>query len=169
MNGRFALPLLLILSGCNSEIYVRNGVTDGDRFTLAPQATEDRDPVLQSWVAYSLAKSICQLDAGDANPARHSSFHCESRARAALARSWAENQGAQAEDPYLDALAAVRAAGLVREYTAHYFAERHWSLPADLDTGAFDIWRHRHLTGHRPETRIIGSWSYQPGTELTAR
>jgi hypothetical protein len=61
---KLALFPFLLLVACNSEIYTRDGVTDGDSFYLAPQAFQDDDPVLQSWVAYSLMKSACQLDIG---------------------------------------------------------------------------------------------------------
>ena len=62
--------LLLVLAACNSSIYTKDGVTDGDTFYLAPRAWADDDPVLQSWVAYSLARSACQLEVGGDNPAR---------------------------------------------------------------------------------------------------
>jgi len=52
---------LLPLVALGSEIFTRDGVTDGDTFYLAPQAYSDDDPVLQSWVTYSLMKSACQL------------------------------------------------------------------------------------------------------------
>ncbi|MDH3835039.1 MAG: hypothetical protein OES34_12915, partial [Nitrosopumilus sp.] len=71
------LIALVLITGCNKEIYVRDGVTDGDTFYLAPVASVDTDPALQSWVAYSLAKSVCQLELGGDNPARQSSYDCE--------------------------------------------------------------------------------------------
>ena len=111
------LLALVVLAGCNNEIYVRDGVTDGDTFYLAPVAMVDTDPALQSWVAYSLTRSVCQLELGGENPARASSFDCEFRARDVLADAWAEHC---AEDPaisddYLDKLLAVRAAGFLGE------------------------------------------------------
>ena len=52
----------ILLGACHSEIYVRDGVTDGDTFYLSHEAMYDPDPALQSWVAYSLMKSTCQLE-----------------------------------------------------------------------------------------------------------
>ena len=74
------LPALILLStilaGCNGEIYVRDGVTDGDTFYLAERALADSDPVLQTWVSYSLARSASQLQIGGDNPARTSLLIC---------------------------------------------------------------------------------------------
>ena len=44
---------LLMLSACNSEIYVRDGVTDGDTFYLAERALTDDDRINQpdGWLA----------------------------------------------------------------------------------------------------------------------
>ena len=157
------LLALVVLAGCNNEIYVRDGVTDGDTFYLAPVAMLDTDPALQSWVAYSLTKSVCQLELGGDNPARASSFDCELKARDVLADVWAEQC---AEDPaisddYLDELLAVRAAGFLGEYTAHYFRRDDWQVAAEVDVDAFEDWRREHLRGHRPQTRIVGSWGYR--------
>ena len=80
MRKLVLLPILL-LTACNSEIYTRDGVTDGDTFYLAPRAYEEDDPVLQSWVAYSLIKSTCQLSVGGEIPARVSDYGCEFTAR----------------------------------------------------------------------------------------
>ena len=65
-----ALLVLFPVIASGGEIYTRDGVTDGDTFYLAPRAWADDDPVLQSWVAYSLMKSTCQLEIGGDNPAR---------------------------------------------------------------------------------------------------
>jgi len=153
---------LLLLHGCNNEIYVRDGVTDGDTFYLAPVASVDTNPVLQSWVAYSLTKSVCQLELGGDNPARQSSYDCELRARTVLADTWAEYR---ADDPaladvYLDTLVAVRDAGFLGGYTARFFGRRDWQIPDDADVNAFDEWRRQHLRRHRPQTRIVGYWGY---------
>ena len=75
---------LAALAACNGEIYVRDGVTDGDTFFLAERAMADGDPAYQSWVRYSLARSACQLQLGGDNPARQSSFECELSARRML-------------------------------------------------------------------------------------
>lgn len=157
------LLALVVLAGCNSEIYVRDGVTDGDTFFLAPVALVDTDPALQSWVAYSLMKSVCQLELGGDNPARQSSYDCELRARGVLVDAWAEQcaENPALGDDYLDELLAVRAAGYLSEYTAHYFWRDEWQLPVEVDVNAFEEWRREHLRDHQPQTRIIGSWGYQ--------
>ena len=38
MIARLVPLVLVVLAGCNSQIYVRDHVTDGDTFYLAPQA-----------------------------------------------------------------------------------------------------------------------------------
>jgi hypothetical protein len=156
------LALVVLLTACNGEIYVRDGVTDGDTFYLAERALSDDDPVLQSWVSYSLTGSTCQLQIGGENPARASSFNCELAAREHLLESWAEKKARHdgASDPYLDQLAAVAEAGFLREYVATYLGRRSWQVPSDLDISAFDAWRKVGLSRHKPETRIIGSWNY---------
>ena len=158
-----ALPILCLLTACNGEIYTRDGVTDGDTFYLAPRAYQDDDPALQSWVAYSLMRSACQLEIGGPNPARANNFGCEFTARKHLVETWEEQRAtsAGASDAYLDVLVRVRDAGHLDEYTLHYFGKRDWKVPADVDIDAFRQWRRRNLRRHRPETRIIGSWGYR--------
>ena len=163
--SRFRAALLAVaalLAACNGEIYVRDGITDGDTFYLAERALTDDDPVLQSWVSYSLTRSTCQLRIGGENPARASSFDCELAAREHLLESWVEKKPRHtgASDPYLDQLAEIAEAGFLREYVAAYFARRNWQLPPDLDMPAFGAWRRAALSRHEPETRIIGSWNY---------
>ena len=154
---------LVAVAGCNGEIYTRDGVTDGDAFYLAPSAWQDDDPVLQSWVAYSLVKSACQLDIGGPNPARVSDYGCEFTARRHLVETWEaqrkEHEGAT--DSYLDQLVIVRDAGFLDEYTVRYFGRRHWQVPVEVDVDAFRRWQRKHLRRHKPETRIIGSWAYR--------
>lgn len=154
--------LLPTLAGA-SEIYTRDGVTDGDIFYLAPSAFSNDDPAFQSWVAYSLMKSTCQLKIGGDNPARSNSFECEFTARRHLINAWEEkhqnNQGIT--DDYLDALGNVNEAGYLAEYTSHYFGKKDWQLPDGIRTDAFREWRKKNLRGHRPKTRIIGSWNYR--------
>lgn len=155
---------LLLLAGCNTSIYTRDGVTDGDTFYLAPRAWADDDPVLQSWVAYSLMKSACQLELGGENPARNSDYGCEFTARRRLVDAW-EAQRAQhkgAKDPYLDALLRVSEAGFLDEYTVRYFGRDDWQVPAEVDMDRFAGWQRDHLRGHHPETHLIGSWNYGP-------
>ena len=155
--------VLIVVAGCDGGVYVRDGVTDGDTFYLAEYAYYDDDPVLQSWVAYSLDLSACQLMLGGDNPAHNSSFECEYGARLALADTWHEHTS---EDPehtnaYLDDLLAIREAGFLREYVADGYARRGWELPEDLAIAEYDRWRDDYLKGHRHERRIIGSWNYR--------
>ena len=158
------IPILLALAACNPAVYTRDGVTDGDSFFLAPRAWADDDPVLQSWVTYSLVRSACQLEIGGDNPARNSDYGCEFTARRHLVDAWEEQRSEHttAEDPYLDALLRVRAAGYLDEYTVRYFGRDDWVVPAEVRVDEFERWQRRHLRGHRPETRIIGSWNYRP-------
>ena len=154
---------LLLLTACNGGIYTRDGVTDGDSFYLAPRAYEDDDPALQSWVAYSLMKSACQLQVGGPNPARVSDYGCEFTARQRLVEAWElqrlEHPGAS--DVYLDQLLTVRQAGFLDEYTVRYFGKKHWQVPAEVNIDDFRRWQRQHLRHHKPETRIIGSWAYR--------
>ncbi|MGB5354144.1 MAG: hypothetical protein WBN32_11080 [Woeseia sp.] len=158
MMLRFAL-LYLLLAGCSSEIYLRDGVTDGDTFYLAEQALLDNDPVLQSWVSYSLTLSACKLAIGEANPARSSSFECELMARRHLVETWREHRAA-GSNSYLDTLDHLYDIGLLREYVAANFHEKHWTLPADLDLITYQDYAQRRLHNHKPVTRIVGSWNY---------
>ena len=159
---RLVILSSLLLAACNSEIYTRDGVTDGDAFYLAPYALHDDDPVLQSWVSYSLMKSTCQLGVGGDVPARVSDYGCELTARQHLVDTWQSQrpQHNDATDAYLDALLDVRDAGFLREYTVHYFGRKSWQLPAELRIDDFQRWRGKHLRRHKAETRIIGSWGY---------
>jgi hypothetical protein len=159
-----AILVLLPLAALGSEIFTRDGVTDGDTFYLAPRAHMDDDPVLQSWVTYSLVKSACQLEIGGENPARNSDYGCEYTARRRLVEAWvaqrAEHEGAT--DSYLDDLVRVRDAGYLDEYTVHYFGKDHWQVPAEVRIDSFRDWRKINLRKHRPQMRIIGSWNYRP-------
>lgn len=162
MSRVYVLASLVLAAACNNEIYVRDGVTDGDTFYLAPVALTDDDPVLQSWVAYSLMRSTCQLEIGGPNPARVSSFDCEYRARDILLDTWADKQRSEAGlyDEYLDALRRVDDAGYLDEYVIHYLRRDGWSIPDDIDLGDFEHWRRVELPRHRAETRLVGSWGY---------
>jgi len=153
---------MLAIAGCSGEVYLRDGITDGDTFYLAERATSDSDPVLQSWVSYSLVRSVCQLQIGGENPARASSFACEMTARRLLLDTWLEYQAENPElaDEYLDELSGIQTAGYLDEYVARNFSKRHWELPGDLDMSGFKRWRRSNLPGHKPKTRIIGSWNY---------
>ena len=158
----YFLPLALVISACNGQVYLRDGVTDGDTFYLAEYAWTEPDPVLQSWVSYSLARSTCQLLIGGDNPARASSFDCEVTARRILLQTWSEQQAkaVESEDEYLDDLVEVQTAGYLDEYVARFLEKRHWDIPDDLETRAFRKWQRKHLRDHEPETRITGSWNY---------
>ena len=154
---------LVALAGCNTSVYTKDGVTDGDTFYLAPLAYSNDDPVLQSWVAYSLMKSACQLELGGENPGRNSDYGCEFTARRHLVEAWeaqrAEHQGAS--DAYLDDLLQVREAGYLDEYTVRYFGRGHWQVPIEVRVADFREWRRTHLRRHKPQTRVIGSWNYR--------
>jgi hypothetical protein len=159
-----AFLALAALAGCNSSIYTRGGVTDGDTFYLAPRAWSDDDPVLQSWVAYSLSKSTCQLEIGGDNPARNSSYGCEFTARSHLLETWEEQRAEHviATDAYLDDLLRVREAGYLDEYVVHYFGRHHWQVPAEVRVSDFRRWQQANLHQHRPCTQLVGSWNYLP-------
>jgi len=161
---RFAgLLLLLPIVAGGSEIYTRDGVTDGDTFYLSPSAFTNNDPAFQSWVTYSLMKSTCQLEIGGENPARASSFDCELKSRRHLVNAWLEKQTQNQEitDKYLDILAQVQDAGFLGEYTARFFGKKHWQLPEGLRVAEFQVWRKANLRRHQPQTRIIGSWNFK--------
>ena len=170
------LALTLAMAACDTRVYVRDGVTDGDRFSLPGFVYVDDDPVLQSWVAYSLTRSVCQLEIGGENPARNSSFDCERIAREALVERWdalggepvvaaepvLQSPGAQ----YLDELRLVSEAGYLGEYVWLYFGERAWRKPDELALAAFRRWRKKELPrDHEAQTRIIGSWGYANATD----
>lgn len=153
----------VLLGACQSEIYVRDGVTDGDTFYLSHEAMYDPDPALQSWVAYSLMKSTCQLELGGENPARANSYGCELTARRHLLDAWSEQvaKDPNVRDDYLDTLTSVRDSGHLDEYVVYYFGSRHWRVPAEVDVQKFRHWQDQHLRHHKANTRIVGSWNYR--------
>jgi len=164
--SKLTLFTMLGIVGCSGDVYLRDGVTNGDAFFLSTQAMAMDDPVTQSWVSYSLTRSACQLTLGGENPARNTSFDCELIAREHLLETWREQQlghDAAVEDPYLNDLQRVAAAGYLPEYVAHYFRRPDWTLPEDLDTAGFARWRRAQLGGHRKQTRITGGWGYRKG------
>jgi hypothetical protein len=156
------------VASCNSEIYLRDGVTDGDTFYLADSALVDPDPVLQSWASYSLTRSACQLQIGGKNPARATSFDCELTARRHLLETWIQHiaDDRTASDPYLDALNRVHDAGFLAEYVAHFLGKRQWRIPPDIRFADFDVWRRENLRGHKIVTRLTGSWNYARNTNV---
>ncbi len=154
--------MLAAAGGCDRSIYVRDGVTDGDTFYVADYALTDERADVQSWVAYSLDRSTCQLTLGGPNPARNTSYECELGAREALVDTWLEQRSRKAaDDAYLDMLAEVSSAGYLDEYVWQYHRRRGWRRPAGLEMDAFGAWRSGHLDHHRPQTRLVGSWNYQ--------
>ena len=160
---RILPPLIcLLLASCDHGIYTRDGVTDGDSFYLAPGAFSNEDPAYQSWVTYSLIKSACQLKLGGENPAQASSFQCEFRSRRHLVNAWEEKivNNQSISDEYLDQLAAVQRAGYLAEYTVNFHGRKGWMTPPGLRMASFQRWRRENLRGHRPMTRITGSWNY---------
>lgn len=153
----------LLLAGCQTDVYLRDGVTDGDTFYVAPLAYASGDPAVASWVRYSLIRSTCQLEVGGENPARVSTYDCELRARHHLVDAWLEQLNADSSysDDYLNALLDVRDAGFLDEYVAHYLGRDGWEYPSGLELNAFRHWRRDHLRRHRVKTRLIGYWAYQ--------
>jgi len=154
--------IAIFFSACNGEIYLRDGVTDGDTFYLAERALTDDDPSLQSWVSYSLTISACQLQISGDNPARASSFDCELTARRLMLETWLEKQALRPDnqDQYLDDLVRIQDAGYLPEHVARHFAKRHWDMPKNLEVPAYKHWAREHIPGHKAETRIVGSWNY---------
>jgi hypothetical protein len=151
-----------MLIACKSEIYVRDGVTDGDTFYLAERELTDDGPALQSWVRYSLTKSTCQLQIGGENPARDSSFKCELIARRMLLDAWnkRKHETPDIEDYYLDEPTEVQRADFLPEYVVHHFRKYHWELPQDIDRRGYRRWQRHQLPNHKPDIRMIGSWNY---------
>lgn len=167
MNRISPIALILVVALAEgSEVYLRDGVTDGDTFYLSNIALTNDDPVLQSWVSYSLTRSACQLQIGGDNPARASSFDCELMARQHLVDTWLERQpGTSTDDDsedtdYLEELVRVDQAGYLDEYVAYYLGRKGWTLPDELQMSAFSKWRRDALRGHKPQTRLVGSWNY---------
>jgi len=154
---------LLFVAACNHGIYTRDGVTDGDTFYLSPTAFANDDPAYQSWVAYSLMKTTCQLALGGENPARTNSFDCEFTARRHLANAWDEQSfnNQSISDDYLDLLSVVNEAGFLAEYTSHYLGQGDWVLPEGLRRNEFREWRRKELRRHRAKTHLTGSWNFK--------
>lgn len=165
MSNRKSLitAVCLVNAACSGDVYLRDGVTDGDTFFLSTTAMTVDDPVTRSWVSYSLTRSACQLRLGGENPARAGSFDCELIAREHLLETWREQQhdaATMVDDRYLGELEQVADAGFLPEYVAYYFNDDGWKLPSTLDNEGFRGWRKKHLRGHRPGTRLTGAWGY---------
>lgn len=157
-----ALFCFLLVAACSSEIYVRDGVTDGDTFYLAARAITDDDPALQSWVTYSLTRSTCKLQIGGSNPARESSYRCELSARELLLETWTDKQivNPTLTNEYLDELVSIQRAGFLDEYVARHFRRGHWQIPEDIEVREYRRWQRKNVPSHRPETHLVGSWNY---------
>ena len=161
---RYSIIVLCVLLGaCHSDIYVREGVTDGDTFALGVAANGALGFDAAVTVNGAFPKSTCQLELGGENPARASSYGCELTARSHLLDAWDEQLARDpgASDEYLDALNRVREAGHLDEYVVYYFGTRHWQVPAEVDMRGFRQWQDRHLGHHKASTRIVGSWNYR--------
>lgn len=153
----------MLITACNGDVYLRDGVTDGDTFFLSTRAMTVDDPATQSWVSYSLTRSACQLQSDIPNPARAGSLECELVARQHLLETWHEQRQQNpdiAGDEYLEELQRVAAAGYLAEYVAYYFDGYDWHSPVSLDRDGFQRWRKAQLRGHKPRTRLTGSWGY---------
>jgi hypothetical protein len=155
--------MICLAAACNSSIYLRDGVTDGDTFYLAERALTEPDPAFQSWVSYSLARSTCQLHVDTDNPARANSYACELQGRQLLLQTWAEKkvENAALSDAYLDELSLAQASGYLPAYVAYYFGKPDWQLPGDADVPGFRKWRRSVMPGHKPKTILTGSWNYR--------
>lgn len=156
------LSLLALNTACDTNVYLRDGLTDGDVYFLPATAHLSTDPALHSWVTYSLGESTCKLGVGGDNPARNSSFECEVSARHLLVQSWSQQvqDRPQLQDRYLDELTQIEQAGFLREYVWDNFRERSWQRPDDLRSQEFREWKLGNLDNHRPYTRRIGWWAY---------
>lgn len=145
--------------GCDRRVYVVDGVTDGRRFYILPSQLEDDSPVTQSWIAYSLTRSACQMGLDETNPARATAFSCELSGREALVTTWrALRADGGEEDPYLDTLSDVADAGFLGEYVWTFLREDEWPEPEALDVASFEAWRSLVLEAHEPQTRLVGAW-----------
>lgn len=147
------------LIGCGVQVYNFGGAGRGTKFILPPGPAQSRSAVIQSWVAYSLALSTCQLEMGGELPSSNTSFDCERRARKVLIERWQGRLNPSEMDDYLDELASVQTADLLGEYVWVFLRERSWQRPQGLDLERFGKWRRQHLGWHRPKTRIIGYWA----------
>ena len=162
MNRFYFLLICVFVGACHSEIYVRDGVTDGNKYSISHQTILNDDPVLQSWLTYNLSKSVCQLEIGGDNPARANSYGCELSSRIMLLETWQEKriENPQLDNEYLDTLTRVDEAAYLDEYVVHYFGKKGWFVPAEVDEKSFRIWRRKHLAGHKSYTRMVGTWVY---------
>ena len=117
---------VLGLSGCALQIYNLGGSGRGKDFYLPAGAAMNPDPVVQSWIAYSLSRSTCQLEMGGESPSTNSSFECELRSRRVLLDRWMGREDTTVRDAYLDLLVRIRAEQLLGDYVWVYLRPRSW-------------------------------------------
>lgn len=171
------IGLVGLVTGCGVQVYDWGDGGSGTQFHVPAEAALNKSPIVQSWIAYSLAKSTCQLQIGGDLPAQNSSFKCELRPREVLVRRWATRNEIKTDpsatdseaapppssleieqDEYLDLLVRVEEAGFLEEYVWYFFQKRDWPQPEWLELHDFESWRGEHLPWHRPQTRLIGYW-----------
>src|SRR5262245_41826819 len=99
--------------------------------------------LMGAWVVYAGVKSMVRDGSYAENHpearGKDTPFDEECFARDALAEFWGvQPPEVQSTDPYLQLLARVRDAGLVREYVWRYLREPQWMEPPGLDLGKLD-------------------------------
>lgn len=148
------------LSGCG--IYTFSAGGHGTSFVLPPDAALNSDPVVQSWAAYSLAKSTCQISRDGERPSHYDSFECELRPREVLVRRYRDRSDPVERDTYLDLLANVERDGFLAEYVWVYLGNSSWIRPDWLRLEEFEPYRRSRIPRHRARTRLIGWWTDEP-------
>ena len=85
------------------------------------------------------------------------------QARTTLLEAWREKKSdhAQLVDPYLDELLLVQQEGYLGEYVGYHLRQRSWTVPGTLRLRTYRRWLADTLPGHKPETRLIGTWNYK--------
>ena len=157
------LSLVLALTACSGEIYLRDGVTDGDTFYLARRATADPDPVLQSWVSYSLTISACQLQSGSPNPARATSFDCELSATAQPVVDLAGEKSARSGSwpmPILTISTSLKPQVFCASTSPAVSSAATGRSRRTSTSGPIAAGRGNTCAATEPETHITGSWNY---------
>jgi tetratricopeptide (TPR) repeat protein len=110
----------------------------------APAAEAQVPEALAAWMAYALALSTTGDQIG------HDDLGREVSARELLADGWKKSRAKKpVKDPYLNLLADVRDASLMREYVLAYLAHPGWTVTASdlarLDFDRWEKWRPSHL------------------------
>lgn len=149
-----------LATGCSGvQVYNFGGEGRGQAFHVPVAAVKNDSAIVQSWIAYSLARSTCKLEIGGPLPSANDSFDCEFRPRRVLAERWAGRIDSPDTDEYLDEVAQVRRDGFLKEYVWHFFRQRDWVQPEGLAMARFQAYRRSQLVWHRPKTRVIGYWT----------